>query len=104
MGAAPHPGRGQDMRIEPLREKGNRTYMTISELTNADIGRRVAYRPIGQPHVVELGRIRRWNSLYVWVVFDGPRPHWDTAPKRTPMACLPETLEPWNSTLTESNQ
>lgn len=68
--------------------------MNLALLTESDKGRLVAYRPPGQPHITEVGRIKHWNSLYVWVVFNGPRKHFDPkAGERTPMACLPETLQ-----------
>jgi hypothetical protein len=67
--------------------------MSIDSLTEADKGRYVAYRPKGQPHITEIGKIKRWNTVYVWVVFIGPRRYFDpTQGERTPMACLPDTL------------
>ena len=68
--------------------------MNLHELTQADKGRRVVYRPRGQPHITEIGTIKDWNAIYVWVVFFGPRKHFDPLEgERTPMACLPDTLE-----------
>jgi hypothetical protein len=67
--------------------------VTIAELTDADKGRYVAYRPFGQPHITEFGFIKSWNSLYVFVVFLGRRKHFDPKEgERTPMACPPSTL------------
>jgi hypothetical protein len=68
--------------------------MNLTLLTEADKGRLVAYRPPGQPHITEIGRIMSWNSLYVWVVFGGPKKHFDRETgERTPLPCRPETLE-----------
>jgi hypothetical protein len=67
--------------------------MTINQLADTDLGRWVAYRPSGQPHTTEIGRIKSWNPVYVLVVFSGPRRHFDPPEgERTPMACLPGTL------------
>jgi hypothetical protein len=58
------------------------------------IGRWVAYRPIGQPHTTGIGRIHDLSHpAYVWVVFDGPKPYWDTGSgEPTPIACPRQTL------------
>jgi hypothetical protein len=67
--------------------------MKIEELEDTDVGRFVAYRPIGQPHTTEIGWIKSWNAGGVFVVFLGPRKHFDPKEgERTPMWCLPETL------------
>jgi hypothetical protein len=68
--------------------------MNTEDLQETDKGRWVAYTPRGQPHGCDLGRIKSWNGVYVFVAFAFTRrPHWDIGPgERAAMACLPDTL------------
>lgn len=67
--------------------------MTLDELKVTDLDRYVAYRPSGQPHITEVGFIKSWNAAGIFVVFLGPRKHFDPKEgERTPMWCMPETL------------
>ena len=68
--------------------------MKLQDLTQSDKGRWLSYRPHGQPHITDVGRIKDWNQIYVWVTFSfTQRPYWDTGPgERTALACLPDAL------------
>jgi len=65
-----------------------------NDIETTDIGRWVAYRPIGQSHTTGIGRIHDLSHpSYVWVVFDGPKPYWDTGSgEPSPIACPRQTL------------
>jgi len=44
--------------------------ISIKSLTNADKGKRVIYRPYHSANPV-FGIIKKWDDLYIWVLYDG---------------------------------
>jgi hypothetical protein len=68
--------------------------MSILELKESDKGRWVAYTPRGQPHATDIGQLKDWNQVYVWVHFPfRKRPHWNAVGERKPLECFPDTLK-----------